>query len=385
MYAVTYSIKGDKGGAECFYMDAAALADEVLSQMEELTRGITDNYVAYLEASESKSISSREEYGFELLILGVLWNIYSGDSTALRGGSQQLLSGLARLREQGGSLKPGIDFIRGILSTIFLAPDVYDNIFVSDPTLEQMERLLDWLDATGEFKWEVVKLRRWKGYMEGLTAGEATDIIATAITFASWFDIRSLEVLGRYTVNVDRYLNELRPDKYWHEDVIFCGRRRVEYHLNMVGAEIMNRAYRAAFIKTSRKLVLVPTCMRLLPASKCKSKREQGGMKCVGCKKGCAVKELVKLGLEYGFDVLIVPHESSISSSNSDGTFLNSDTGVIGVACVLNLISGGFMLDEMGIPAQCVILDYCGCKSHWSREGIPTEISINQLKKVFGY
>jgi hypothetical protein len=26
-----------------------------------------------------------------------------------------------------------------------------------------------------------------------------------------------------YTVNVDRYLNEFRLEKYWQEDVIFCG------------------------------------------------------------------------------------------------------------------------------------------------------------------
>jgi hypothetical protein len=61
---------------------------------------------------------------------------------------------------------------------------------------------------------------------------------------------------------------------------------------------------------------------------------------------------------------------------------LNKDTGVVGVACVLNLISGGWLLDGMGISAQCVLLDYCGCKNHWSRENIPTEINIKQLKKV---
>lgn len=382
MYIVTYALRDEERGSECFYADASALADEVLAQTRELTNGITGNYRKYLSEKGKGSDTSVEALGFELLILGVLWNVYSGDSSVLHGGPQQLLSGLARLREQGGSLKPGIDFIRGILSTILLSPNLYDNMYISNPSINQLDKLLDWLDATGEFKWEVVKLLRWREYMDSLKAGIATDIIATAITFASWFEMRSLEVLGRYTVNVDRYLNELRPDKYWHEDVIFCGRRRVEYHLNMVGAEIMNRVYREAFIKTSKKLVLLPACMRLLPDSKCKAQKNQSSMKCVSCTAGCGVNELSKTGVQYGFDVLIVPHESSISSSNSDRGFLGEDTGVIGIACVLNLIAGGFMLEEMGIPAQCVILDYCGCKSHWNREGIPTGINVNQLLSI---
>lgn len=52
----------------------------------------------------------------------------------------------------------------------------------------------------------------------------------------------------------------------WRKDVIFCVSRRAEYHLNMVGAEIMNRAYRERFIKTPKKAVLLPACMCLLPA-----------------------------------------------------------------------------------------------------------------------
>lgn len=187
------------------------------------------------------------------MTLGTLWQIYSGDASGLEEVPRQLLTGLSRLRKQGGSLKPGIDFIRGILATVFLSPDLYDNMFTLEPTSEHLEKLLNWLSATGEFNQEVKRLRKWHDYLKTLPQKEASDILATAITLAAWFEVCSEEALGRYTQNVENYLNELRPARYWHEDVIFCGRRRVEYHLNMVGAEIMNRVYKAVQCKPISK------------------------------------------------------------------------------------------------------------------------------------
>lgn len=383
MYAVTYSLKDNNyTHSEEYYINVGIFTNEVISEMNNLTQAIVNSYIDYSKGNKNFIISSKEEYAFELLVLGTLWKIYSGDAFGLNAVPRQLLTGLARLREQGGKLKPGIDFIRGIMATIFLSPDLYDNMFVLAPTLEQMEKLLNWLDATGEFNREVIRLRRWQEYLKTIDNKESSDIIATSLTLAAWFEMRSEEVLGKYTSNVERYLNEIRSERYWHEDVIFCGRRRVEYHMNMVGAEIMNRAYREAFLKTKKKLVMLPACMRLMPADKCKAIEQDGSLKCVGCTENCSVNKLSKLGAEKGFKVSMVSHESSISATKTDKTLLDSDTGVVGIACVLNLISGGWMLNDMGIAAQCVLLDYCGCKNHWSKEGIPTEINFKRLEEI---
>ncbi len=383
MYTVTYSLRDiNNTDSEHYYLDIESFTDEVILEMNNLTSSTVKEYIAYSDGKPNWRIRSKEEYGFELLVLGILWKIYSGDALGLNTVPRQMLTGLAKLREQGGRLKPGIDFIRGIMATIFLSPDLYDNMFILDPTLEQMEKLLNWLDATGEFDREVKRLRNWQEYLAAHDSKEVSDIIATTITLAAWFEIRSEEVLGRYTSNVERYLNEIRTEHYWHEDVIFCGRRRAEYHMNMVGAEIMNRAYKKAFAETKHKLVMLPACMRLLPADKCKAVEVGVTLQCVGCTEGCSVNKLRKLGIEEGFKISMISHESSISATKTDKATLSSNTGVVGIACVLNLISGGWMLDDKGIPAQCVLLDYCGCKNHWSREGIPTEINFNRLKKI---
>lgn len=384
MYVITYSLNGKLDRSDEFYRDIEVFTDEVLAEIHTMTFTAADRYISYLIRHGGSRLCSHQEHGFELLVLGTLWDIYSGDASNLKELPAQLLAGLAKLRRQGGVLKPGLDFIRGIMSTILLSPDLYDHMFQLDISMNHLDKLLDWLDASGEFSQEVIRLRRWEEYLQTLPEQESNDILATAITLAIWFRSRSEEVLGKYTENVDRYLNENRPDRYWHEDVIFCGRRRVEYHLNMVGAGIMNRIYREGFLRTAKKAVLIPGCMRRLPAGECKGRFIGDDFRCAGCTKECSVFELKKLGRKYGFSIHVVSHESSISKNRAKPEYLNSNTGVVGVACVLNLISGGWLLDGMGISAQCVLLDYCGCKNHWSREGIPTGINMDQLKRVLG-
>ena len=383
MYVITYSLRENQTCSDNYYTKAAAFTDEVLQQATDLLQGIIDGYRVYYN-TRNEEISSREELVLELLTLGTLWQVYSGDALGLDEGPGQVLTGLARARECGGSLKPGIDFLRGIMSTLFLSPDLYDNMFSLDPNMNHFDKLLLWLEASGEFKQEAKRLRTWQVYLNSLTHREAVNVLLTAVTFAVWFEARSNEELGPYTPNVERYLNEIRPEHYWREDVIFCGRRRVEYHLNMVGAEIMNRAFRESFLKTKNKVLLLPACMRLLTDSRCKMESEENGCKCCGCMPDCAVNRLSSLGRKYGFKVMVVPHESSISAGQTQEAVFDKDTGVIGVACVLNLISGGWMLEDMGIPAQCVLLDYCGCKNHWHHEGLQTDINIKQLECIMG-
>jgi hypothetical protein len=384
MYFITYSLKNSKGQSDEFYQKLDAFTDEVVLEIHRMTLAVTEDYISHLKANGGSRLCSLDEHGFELLVLGTLWEIYSGDAGSLGEVPAQLLSGLAKLRRQGGIMKPGFDFIRGIMSTIFMSPDLYDHMFKLDISLDHLDKLLNWLDASGEFNQEVIRLRRWERYLHTLPEDTAKDILASAITLAGWFQSRSEEVLGGYTENVDRYLNEVRPERYWREDVIFCGRRRVEYHLNMVGAGIMNRIYRDGFVKTAEKAVLIPACMRRLPTDECRGRTDEEGFHCAGCTAECSVFKLMQLGRKNGFAVHVLSHESSISKNRQQPEYLNSKTGVVGVACVLNLISGGWLLDSMGISAQCVLLDYCGCKNHWSREGIPTEINEAQLLQVLG-
>jgi len=83
----------------------------------------------------------------------------------------------------------------------------------------------------------------------------------------------------------------------------------------------------------------------------------------------------------YKVDVFLIPHSSTLSKFLKFWQDKN-ETGIIGVAGILNLLTGGYKMQNHNIPSQCVFLDYCGCKKHWHDEGIPTRLNLQQLIKI---
>lgn len=63
----------------------------------------------------------------------------------------------------------------------------------------------------------------------------------------------------------------------------------------------------------------------------------------------------------------------------------DSKRGVIGVACITNLISGGFKALRLGYIPQCILLDYCGCSNHWYNKHIMTDINWNRIDNQLYY
>jgi len=157
-------------------------------------------------------------------------------------------------------------------------------------------------------------------------------------------------------------------------------RSRDEYHLNMVGAEIMNRAFRADYRNTEAKALLVPGCMRARPEDECEGVRVPEGLRCTGCLPSCHVNQLREMGKRQNFEVYIIPHASDLRRwAPRPG---RPRLGVIATACVTQLVEGGWELKRYDVPAQCVLLDYSGCKKHWCSEGIPTAMNIRELKRI---
>ncbi len=184
-------------------------------------------------------------------------------------------------------------------------------------------------------------------------------------------------MIGKYTRNVEKFINVNRNRYKWREDRISCTRTRLENHLNMAGAELLNRAFRKDFINTEITDILLPGCMRYSGNNECKAVKEKKGLKCIGCNKCCRVSRIRNIGLKNNFGVYILPHASDLSLwSTKDGEIRRR---VIASACISNLVEGGLELKRYNVPAQCVLLDYCGCAKHWLYEDMPTELNVDEL------
>jgi hypothetical protein len=381
MDAVTYSLKNGEATSDRYYRDVAAFTDEFLVKAT-LLYPIVEKYQAYLKASGIEAVRSRDEYAFELAMLGTLWCTYGDDARNVPGSWARIIAKLAELRQQGGIVKSVADSARGVMATLFLAPADHDSC--PRPTVDHLDRLLNWMEATSDYVQEVRRLRNWRDYWAAQHPAVVGTDVTFAITFADWFAESSLSVLGKYTPNVEKFLREQQPSHKWKEDVIFSARRRVEYHLNMVGAEIMNRAFRDAFVRTKHKAVILPACMRFYPKPQCKAHSNGLSCECAECTPQCRVNQMVKMGRKHGFSVHLVPHESSVFSGDAGKKLIGEGVGIVGVACVSNLVSGGWKAKGLGLPPQCVLLDHCGCRKHWHEQGIPTDINMRRLRDVLG-
>jgi hypothetical protein len=148
----------------------------------------------------------------------------------------------------------------------------------------------------------------------------------------------------------------------------------------MVGMEIMNRAFREAFLKAGQKIVFVPPCMAAPADGNCQAKDTPNGARCAHCTPGCQVNQVTKYGEKHGIQVFMIP--DSFSPLEGSGK-QPEDLGVVGVSCPLTIISGGYEMKRFGIPAQGVLLDHCGCSWHWDPgKGIITEINFRKLIEI---
>lgn len=384
MDVITYSLWHNQAQSLQYYNDVAAFVDEVLAQGEARFDALLDAFEAFIRQTGREAPRTPAEYLYELLTLGVLWRVYAADAPGLGDVPRQLLTCLAGLRERNEWLKPGVDRMRGVLSALFLSSGAHRTTAEPTLTLEHLDKLLGWLAATGVYEEAVGRLTNWRDFFAGPSCVPADATLAAALAFAAWFESRSLEALGRYTCNVERFLAGTHPGYRGREDALFCGRRRVEYHLNMVGTEILNRAFREMFLRTRHKAVLVPPCMRFQPEGQCKAQPTGFGAQCAGCTPGCRVHQVTKLGEKHGFAVFILPDEISVFSTRTAKHASPHDLGIVGVSCVLTNAAGGWETRRLGIPAQGLLLDYCGCRYHWHKQGIPTDINLNQLLRVLG-
>jgi hypothetical protein len=383
MEVITYSLRDDRLRSDQYFLDIAAFTDTVLAEAHSRLSQPVESFRAFLSNTGREQARSTPEYLLELLTLGVLWKVYAARSGNLPAAPRQALAGLVSLRKKNARFKTLADGLRGLLNGLFLWSG--DGRLVDRPDdLARFDDLLDWLSASGDFPQELLRLSAWRDFLLTLPAEQHASLLADVLAFTNWFEQHSLERLGRYTPNVERFLAETRPYYRWRRDAVLCGRQRLEYHLNMVGTEILNRAFRESFLKTERKALFLPPCMKAKPDSACQATATPVGERCAGCTPGCRVHQLTKLGEKHGFQVFMLPDDLAKLSTSPGKSVTGAQVGVVGVSCVLTNTSGGWETHLQGLPAQGLPLDYCGCSYHWHEQGIPTDLNLPHLLQVMG-
>ncbi len=383
-----YDLRLGEETSQRFYGDVAAFSARVIGEIEIRAAAVLHGYSRYVRDALGEADRSRGEYGLELLTLGMALRMYSGVAVATPGWVIALARDLYRLRHRSPRMKPALDFVRAGLFELFMRKKA-DGGGCGVPGGAQREtnfyvvlpRLIEWLQATGEFNQEARRLDNWRGYLGQLAPGEAEGWVVTSVSLFDWFRREAEDALGKYTASVAGFLETTYAARFWREDQIFCGRQPVEYHLGMVASEVMNDGLLEAFNGKSKKVLLVPTCMRGVRGDDCKAVVRGLDIRCAGCDPECAINRISKRMRAEGVQVFMVPHSSGFSRWLE--RWQNDPTvGVAAVACMMNILAGGYEMRARGIASQCVPLDYPGCKKHWTQNGVPTGANEERLVQI---
>ena len=382
MQPITYSLKNQHKRSDQFYLELSDFTDVVLREIMSRCGSLVADLQRTPNLEKRASRPSREEYAFDVLVLGVLWRVYAPKVGSLASSQQRLLGMLVRARRKSQVLKPVADFLRGMISGVSLFR-ARPRQAVPHATLHNLVKLMGWLEAVGEFEEEVGRLHVLREFLAGKNMPEQNNALEAVAELAEWFESASLKALGNYTANVEPFLRSSDRRYRWREDYLFTRRQRVEYHLNMVGTEIMNRSFRQGFLQAEHRFIFVPPCMSSPKDGKCQATATPYGERCAACTPTCQVHQVTKLGEKYGLQVFMIPDSFSPLSKSKGQGLGDIRIGVVGVSCPLTIISGGYEMQRMGIPAQGLLLDHCGCSWHWDPgKGIVTEINLKQLQRI---
>jgi hypothetical protein len=367
---ITYSLRRDAQNSDEYYRAIARFADEWAARAVRAMKDVVASFRLFRQEANLPDRSDAE-YGFELLALGVLLREHGGEAARAPGWWVRAQSRLVEVQERWPRAESVVKKARGWLGWIGRRTSAR-RANGGDAT-----RLIAWLRANGEDA-KANRLSQWQDFLETLGAPAARHITARCLALADDFAAESSRALGPYTEQVEHFLSETAPKYRRRYDAELVSRTRLEYHLGMLGTEVLSRAYRARFLAAKRKIVIVPPCMRAQPEEKCKAVTTPLGARCQHCTPQCRVHQITKLGEKRGFEVYIIPDELRVFGSSAGGGSL----GVVGVACALTNWSGGWEADAMGVPAQGMLLDYVGCKYHWDEKGIPTDTNLKKLVDV---
>jgi hypothetical protein len=368
---ITYSLRLDASDSDDYYREVAAFADSWLERTLPQTLNLVTSFREF-RLCRGEPDRSNAEYMFELLALGVLIREHGREASRMPSWAEYLLQGLVSVQGRYPRAESIVKALRGLLGWLI------DKLPGRERDGDTLGRMITWLRANDESAKEK-RFSEWRTYFIHMGETFAQAAVSRCLDLTDEFTKSSMVALGKYTENVERFLRDEAP-RYRHRyDARLISSTRLEYHLGMLGTEILNRAFRTRFLETKRKMVILPPCM-CAPKKECKAVETPFGAKCQACTPSCRVNQITKLGGKRGFSVTMIPDNVKVFGSGKRAESI----GLMGVSCALTNWNGGWDAGALGIPAQGLLLDYVGCKFHWDKEGIPTDTSLKKLQEILG-
>lgn len=179
--------------------------------------------------------------------------------------------------------------------------------------------------------------------------------------------------LATYTANVHSHLRGLRVIDRWDRTLATS---EEQYHLYMLEIELTNRLNSDRFRSSSRKFAFLPHCLRDFSAD-CRAAQRDIDYVCKGCTDDCNVNHTSKVLRLHGVKPYIWM-SADLRGLLRKAKKERDGLGVLGIACIPELVRGMRMCLKYDVPVVGVPLDANRCERWWG-EFYPNTVNMNKL------
>jgi len=183
-------------------------------------------------------------------------------------------------------------------------------------------------------------------------------------------------LLSPYTASVSEHLAGLPLLKRLDGVLSFT---EEQYHLAMLEIELMNRANNERFRKARQKLAFLPHCLRDLEAA-CRAAPAGIDDACKGCSAQCQVNAVSTLLRQHGIEPYLWM-KANLKTLFKELKDEEGGLGVLGIACVPELVRGMRMCAKLDIPVVGVPLNANRC-ARWMGEFHPTSTDLDAISRL---
>jgi hypothetical protein len=184
------------------------------------------------------------------------------------------------------------------------------------------------------------------------------------------------EQLSQYTGNVASHLKGLPLARRWDR---VLATSEEQYQSHMLEVEVTNRLNADHFRACNVRLAFLPHCLHEVTVT-CQSVLRGHDHVCKGCTKGCGLNAVSKLLRRHG----VTPYIWMTANLRSLFRRLNKEgktVGILGVACIPELVRGMRMCMRAGVPVIGLPLDANRCARWWG-QFYPNTLNLEELERL---
>ena len=183
--------------------------------------------------------------------------------------------------------------------------------------------------------------------------------------------------LAEYLSGLQQHLKEVPLHKVITDKELLTSRE--QYFLYMVEFELVNRIHKKTFMDSKFRIALLPYCLKETQTN-CKASPDEIDLVCRGCMKTCYINKISKVLRDHGVNPYILTR-GNLKSLFEKLIRLNDSIGVLGIACIVELIQGMRFCMKSGLPVVGIPLNANSCP-RWRDGFFNTSVDLSALQKI---